>query len=163
MLTLRAFAELAEGASAGHTSDQGGAGQGEGNAAGRAGDQGRAEPPEEIGGTKTDCDRDELIQGMKRSVRLAYLAYAYAESRAGNRLEDQEAYQLLTDEGIPGNGGDRGELTDYRLPAFTTWTRQLRIARSALGEQKYTRRRGRPIGKSIVRSDQVERSQETDL
>ena len=130
-------------------------GQAEGNAAGRAGDQARAEPAEEVGGTKADGDRDELIQGMKRSVRLAYLAFAYAESRAGKRLEDLEAYALLNEEGIPGDARDCGELTGYSLPSFVTWGRQLRDAREALGEQKYTRRSGRPLGKGIVKADRV--------
>jgi hypothetical protein len=150
----------AQGAGAAGASDQGRAGQAEGNAAGRAGDQGRAEPAEEVGGTKADGDRDELIQGMKRSVRLAYLAFAYAESRAGKRLEDLEAYALLQEGGIPGDAGDRGELTDYSLPSFVTWGRQLRDAREALGEQKYTRRSGRPLGKGIVKADRVENLQD---
>jgi hypothetical protein len=109
------------------------------------------------------ANREELIQGMLPSVRLAYLAFMYAESKAARRLEDREAYDLLNEEGIPSGAGDRGELTEYQLPTFETWSRQLRKAREALGEQKYTRRAGRPTGRSIVRGSQVEQQQDADL
>src|SRR5262249_37167775 len=99
---------------------------------------------------------------MKPSVRLAYLAFAYAESREGKRLEDQEAYAMLKEEGIPDVAGDLGDLTEYRLPEFATWSRQLREARKALREQKYTSRHGRSIGKSIAKSDQIEQRPDTD-
>jgi hypothetical protein len=46
------------------------------------------------------------------------------------------------------NAGDR-------LPAFDTWAKQLRNARNPLGEQKYTRRGGRPTGRSIVASKEI--------
>ena len=36
-----------------------------------------------------------------------------------------------------------GELSDYYLPSFDTWSRNLRLARNALQEQKNTSRRGR--------------------
>ena len=52
---------------------------------------------EEVSGSS----RDALIQTMMRSVRVAYLAFAYAESKAGKKLQDQEAYGLLGEEGIP--------------------------------------------------------------
>jgi hypothetical protein len=110
----------------------------------------------------TGADREQLIQEMKPSVRLAYLAFAYAESKAGKRLEDREAHELLKEEGVPEGAGNRGELTDYHLPALVTWSRQLRDARNALGEQKYTRRAGRPHGKSIVKGDQIEHQQDSD-
>jgi hypothetical protein len=152
-------ADQGKGAGAAGASDQGKTEQAEGNAAGRAGDQGRAEPAEEVGGTKTDGGRDELIHGMKRSVRLAYLTFTYAESKAEKRLEDAEAYALLKEKGIPGDAGECGELTGYSLPPFVTWARQLREARKALGEQKYTRRSGRTLGKGIVKADCVENQQ----
>jgi hypothetical protein len=98
-----------------------------------------------------DSSREALIQMMSSSVRVAYLAFAYAESKAGKQLQDQEAYELLHEEGIPEGAGSRGELTEYELPAFDTWSRQLREARKALGEQKYSRRRGRSHGMSIVK------------
>jgi hypothetical protein len=102
--------------------------------------------------------REELVQTMEASVRLAYLAYAYAESKEGKPLEDREAYNLLKEEGIPEGAGDRGELAEYKLPAFDTWARYLREARKILNEQKYTRRSGRSTGKSIVNPDQIEQS-----
>jgi hypothetical protein len=79
------------------------------------------------------------------------------ESKKERRLTDQEAYDLLREEGFPENAN---ELTDYRLPAFDTWGRYLRQARGLTGEQKYTRRRGRPVGKSIVKSEQIERQKD---
>jgi hypothetical protein len=107
-------------------------------------------------GTAT-ARRDELVQRLEPAVRLAYLTFCYAESKAGKRLEDREAHELLKEDGIPEAAGERGELAEYRLPAFDTWARYLRDARNLLGEQKYTRRAGRPTGKSVVRGDQVER------
>jgi hypothetical protein len=101
-------------------------------------------------------ERDEYIQRMERAVRLAYLAFYYAESRAGRRLEDREAHELLKEEGIPEGAGERGELAEYQLPSFDTWSRYLREARSQLGEQKHTRRSGRQHGKSIMSGDQIE-------
>ena len=102
-----------------------------------------------------DASRESLIQTMSRSVRVAYYAFAYAESKAGRKLQDREAYELLRDEGIPEHAGNRRELTEYKLPAFDTWSRQLREAREALGEQKYSRRRGRSHGKSIVKLEEI--------
>jgi hypothetical protein len=106
--------------------------------------------------------REELIRQMEHAVRLAYLAFSYAESKAGKRLEDREAYDLIKDEGIPEGAGDRGELAEYRLPAFGSWTRYLREARNVLNEQKYTRRAGRPVGKSIVTGGQIEQLKPDD-
>lgn len=71
-------------------------------------------------------------------------------------MEDREAYDWLKENGIPSNRGDRGEKTDYKLPVFDTWTRQLREARRLLGESKYSRRGRRRLGKSIVKADQIE-------
>jgi hypothetical protein len=104
----------------------------------------------------------QKFQMLKRSVQLAYLAFEYAESKVGKQLQDQEAYNLLREEGMPGEaeGGER--LTGYCLPAFTTWARQLRDARRALGEQKNTSRRGRSIGKSIQRESQIERQHDAE-
>jgi len=57
-------------------------------------------------------------------------------SLAISRLQDYEAYKLLKNEGIPTNKDNLGELTDYDLPAQDTWTRQLRNACEAFGDQK---------------------------
>jgi len=75
---------------------------------------------------------------------------------AERRLEDREAYDWLDENGIDTEKGDLGELTDYKLPAFHTWSRQLRNGRQPLGEQKYTRRKGRAAGKSIVGGHKIE-------
>jgi hypothetical protein len=107
-------------------------------------------------------DRATQLRDMTLSVRQAYCAFNYAESKSGKRLEDREAYDLLHDEGIPDDKGNLGELSDYDLPSFDTWCRQLRVARQILGEQKYTRRAGRQLGKSIVKGDQIERRELSD-
>ncbi len=75
---------------------------------------------------------------------------------AGKRPQDREAYDWLKENGIDADKGDVGELADYRLPAFDTWGKQLRNARKPLGEQKYTRRGGRPTGRSIVAGKEIE-------
>jgi hypothetical protein len=110
----------------------------------------------------SSSSREAQIQTMQPSIRVAYLAFTYAESKAGKKLQDQEAYKLLDEEGIPEGAGSRGELTDYKLPAFDTWSRQLREARKALGEQKYSPRRGRSHGMSIVKSVEIALPKDTD-
>jgi hypothetical protein len=94
------------------------------------------------------------------AVRKAYLAFECAQRTAERKLEDWEAYELLKEKGVPDDGP--GELADYRLPAKDTFFRYLGKARQALNEQKYTRRRGRSHGKSIVRADQIERPENGD-
>ena len=103
------------------------------------------------------ASRESIIQGMSPADRKAFLSFEYAQTNAGKKLDDQEAYCLLKDEGIPDRQGETGDLTGYDLPAFLTWARQLRSARKALGEQKYKRRARRVHGKSIVNSDEIER------
>jgi hypothetical protein len=95
-------------------------------------------------------------QGLEPAASKAYSAFGVAEFQARKPLADYEAYQLLKEKGIPENVGEGGELTDYRLPSFETWARHLRTARNTLGQQKYTRRAGRPLGKSVVRVDQID-------
>lgn len=96
------------------------------------------------------------MDGLQPADRKAYLSFVYAESKVGKRLEDYEAHQWLKGHGIDTDKGDVGELTDYTLPAFDTWSRQLRNARGPLGEQKYTRRAERPTGRSIVSGREIE-------
>jgi hypothetical protein len=102
----------------------------------------------------TGAERDKAFQALEPAVRKAYLAYQYAESKKGGRLEDPEAYELLDEDGIT-DQGNRGELIDYALPILATWSRQLRDARKALGEQKY-KRRGHRTTRSIVKGNQLE-------
>lgn len=101
--------------------------------------------------------RAEILKRFSACVRQAYLAYQLAETMNGKRLEDREAYDYIKEYGLPDNAGDLGELSDYNLPAFDTWTRYLRDARQPLGEQKYNRRAKRPKGRSITTEDEIER------
>lgn len=55
-----------------------------------------------------------------------------------------------------------GEMIDYRFPSLDTFTRYLSEARAVLDERKYTRRKGRSFGKSIVRSEDVELPSDKD-
>ncbi|MCA9119319.1 MAG: hypothetical protein H6822_06230 [Planctomycetaceae bacterium] len=80
-------------------------------------------------------NRYETLSKIDRAHCNAYLAFLYAEAIAERRLEDKEAYDWLRENGI-----EDPELGDYVLPAFDTWTRYLRAARKATGEQKYTSR-----------------------
>jgi hypothetical protein len=110
-------------------------------------------PPGTSGGEEvTQLTLDDLEPADQK----AYLAFQCAESKAGKKLEDREAHDLLKEEGIPDRAGDKGKLIDYRLPSFDTWAKQLRNARKALGEQKYKRRGRARIGRSIVAGDQIE-------
>jgi hypothetical protein len=79
-------------------------------------------------------------------VQKAYYAFLYAEAKNEKRLEDIEAYNWLQEHGIDPKTETCGELADYQLPAFDTWSRYLRTARKAVGEQKYTPRRVPPPG-----------------
>jgi hypothetical protein len=120
---------------------------------GGKGEKGQEKEKTEEGSPLDPAQRNALIQQMEPSVRLAYLAFCYAETRADQRLEDREAYSLLKEEGIPDNAE---ELAEYRLPSLETWARYLRQARTILDERKYTRRTGRRRGGSVVTGDQVE-------
>ena len=77
-------------------------------------------------------------------------------------LLDREAYDWLKQNGIDSDKGDVGNLTDYRLPSFGTWTRYLSTARGALDERKHTPRAGRKPGRSITRGREIERQRGDD-
>jgi hypothetical protein len=101
--------------------------------------------------------REAVLGQMEPAVRKAYLAFQYAETMNGRRLEDREAHEWLRESGIDPDKGDLGELTDYELPSsFETFRRYVTAARKPLGESKYTRRGGRPRGRSVVRGDEIE-------
>jgi hypothetical protein len=102
---------------------------------------------------EAEGEGQDPVRGVTRAPRLAYRAFDAAQRRAERELEDREAYDLLKEEGMP---EEDGALADYLLPAFDTWARYLRVARKALGEQKYSPRAGRPTGKSIVRKNEIE-------
>src|SRR5262249_19239022 len=114
--------------------------------------------PEEPPPVTDDADGDvgTKCQSIKPAAHKAYLSFEYAESKAGKCLKHRDAYDLIKEEGIPEDKGKLGELIDYELPDYNTWTRYLRQARNVLSEQKNTPRGGRQTRKSIVRCDQVE-------
>lgn len=90
--------------------------------------------------TGGDADRNTVIQSLNLSHRLAILAYdEAAEALDGmlDRVTDKVAWEWI------------GEHSDYDPPTCTTFTRYLREARRALGENKHRRRAGRS-GRSIV-------------
>ena len=106
--------------------------------------------------------RETALRQLAQAVRKAYSALEYAESKKGQSLKDREAYDWLRENGIDQNEGDSGELTEYKLPPFDTWTRYVRTAREALGEQKYTPRAGRKRGRSIVGGREIEHQRGDD-
>jgi hypothetical protein len=118
-------------------------------------EKGQADPTPEQPEDDFPVDREAVLRDLTPAVRRAYFAFQYAESKAGKRLQDHEAYKLLQDEGVPADKGDVGELTDYELPTFDTWSRQLREARRPLREQKYSPRGGRSRGRSVVKRDEI--------
>lgn len=87
---------------------------------------------------------------LEPAVRNAYLSYAYVETKVGRILQDRDAHTWLHENGIDQDQGDLGDLSGYELPNFDTWSRQLRTARNALGEQKYQKRRDRKRSRGII-------------
>jgi hypothetical protein len=96
-----------------------------------------------------------LPKTLTKNQRLAYMAFQHAESCAGKSLKDKEAYEILHENGVSPDKGDLGELEGYKLPGYDTWARYVREARKALGEQKYSRRAGRPLTTSIARPSDI--------
>jgi hypothetical protein len=110
----------------------------------------------------SDIAREAALRQLKPADRKANFSFLYAEGKVSKRLEDHEAHGWLKENGIDTDKGDLGELTNYQLRAFPTWSRQLRNARNALGEQKYTRRAGRTAGRSIVSGREIEQQRTDD-
>jgi hypothetical protein len=108
-------------------------------------------------GSASEDAKAATLRQLEPVACKAYLAFGLAQEQAGRQLQDREAYALLKELGLPPAADRYAELTDYQLPALETWARYLRIARQALGEQKHTRRAGRPSGNSIATPDQIER------
>jgi hypothetical protein len=73
----------------------------------------------------------------------AFNSYNWAVSENAALDTDQEAYDWLK------------ENYEEELPDYENWGRYLRYARKALGKNKYTPRRGREQGRSIVRLDKI--------
>ena len=107
------------------------------------------------------CDDAEKLktwrsEGLNNLAnQLCFCFWRTATLSETKTLEDREAYNWLKENGIDTSKGDIGELTGYKLPAFDTWSKQLRNARKPLGEQKYTRRTGRATGRSIVSEREI--------
>ena len=116
---------------------------------------GRDSTPEQQAVT-SGADRAAILAKLQPADRKAYFSCKYAETKNGKRLQDYEAHAWLNEYEIDTDKGDVGELADYQLPAFVTWSKQVRNARKPLGEQKYTRRTGRPTGRSVVSEREIE-------
>lgn len=97
-------------------------------------------------------------KALDKRLLLAYLAFKYAEARLGRRLRDREAWEYLHEYGIDEEKGDAGELVDWKLPRFGTFTRYVSAARTYFGEQKHKPRKAKapPTGRSIVKAAEIE-------
>jgi len=51
-------------------------------------------------------DKETTLRQLQPADRKAYLSYQYAESKAGKRLQDREAYDWLHENGIDQDKGD---------------------------------------------------------
>ncbi len=98
----------------------------------------KSEDPFGTNDPKETQNSAKSLESIKPSERLAYYSYKLAEAKAVRRLEDREAYDLLSENDL--SEYFVGDLEDYQLPAFGTWARQLRTARKATNERKYTPR-----------------------
>ncbi len=74
----------------------------------------------------TNGDAKKNLADLQPADRKAYFSFLYAEAKKNVRLEDREAYEYLKTEGISIEGHELGELSDYVLPTFATWAKQLR-------------------------------------
>ena len=111
----------------------------------------------------TPEQRKAAFGQLQPAVRKAYLAFQYAETMRGRRLEDREAHDWLKEDGIDQDKLSAGELADYEVPTtFDTFRRYVTEARQALGESKHTRRAGRPTGRSIASGREIERQRGDD-
>ncbi len=82
---------------------------------------------------------ENSLERCKPSARKAYYSFKLAEAKAARRLQDREAWDLLHENDW--SESFTGELEDYQFPTlFDTWARQLREARNATNERKYTPR-----------------------
>jgi hypothetical protein len=125
----------------------------------------KTEPSEGNGGTDStpgqpapdaNAKRKEVLKGLQPADRRAYFSLLYAERKVDKELKDHEAHKWLKENGIDTDKDDTEGLADYKLPTVSTWSRQVRKARQALGEQKCTRRAGRATGRSIVSEREIE-------
>ena len=118
---------------------------------------------QESAGEPSSKPQEEQVSPLVPAAKKAYYSYSWAERKlteAGYaKVTDRQAYDWFRDNGLPDEREATdlaGELEGYELPAFDTWSRQVRTARDVLRSQKYSRRAGRPTGRSVVRESEIE-------
>jgi hypothetical protein len=98
-------------------------------------------------GTPSKTDK---IAALKPAHRNAYFALQFAcQENKRAEMEDPEAWDWLKENGLDG----LDELSDYELPSRKTFADYCNRARTALGENKYSRRAGRTGGSVRKRSE----------
>jgi hypothetical protein len=107
--------------------------------------------------------REAVLRELEPADQKAYYTYAYAEMNLGTAT-GRQAYGWLTANGLPDEDSPKlaKVLTGYKLPSFATWSRQVRTARKALGEQKHTQRAGRSLGGSVVPASDLDSQADVD-
>ena len=113
---------------------------------------------------RTEAERKvKNVLCLKDAERLAYLSWWAVNQMKGRTvkpgkkgmLKDETAYELLKNNEI-GEMEEADalkkffEIEGYRPPSYETWSRQLRAARSAIGEQKHSKGAGTTTGHSII-------------
>ncbi len=101
-----------------------------------------------------DPNRYAALGKLQLAFQKAWFSFVYAEAKQETRLEDRQAWDWLTENGIEND--DEGILKGYELPTFDTWSRQLRRARKAVGEQKYTPQKDKQPSRSIIPANKHE-------
>ncbi len=86
---------------------------------------------------------------LTQAVKNAWASWKLAEANNPGKLTNRRAYDWLTKQEFD------APLVGYNLPAFDTWSRQLRDARKYHGEQKHQPRAGRATGKSVVKQIEI--------
>lgn len=91
---------------------------------------------------------------LEPAMRKAYFAFLIAEEKAGQKLQDRDAYNFINEMKLADSWQSIEELNGYRLPmSFDTWARQIREARKTLGENKHVKRSGRKGGSIVSEND----------
>ncbi len=107
-------------------------------------------PPPEDRKVLDQATRNQAIENLPQSYRLAYLAAEHAERQAGRTLTLPKTWNWLKENGIEVDGVK----VEYELPMLDTFADYVCKARSRLGESR-NRPRGGRTGKSIVRSSEI--------
>jgi hypothetical protein len=100
---------------------------------------------EDRGIRRPKVEAADPLSCLTPSRRKAYGQYLDALQRNpefGDKPTDKAIYDWLL---------EHQELGDEPMPSRATWYRYLREARAACGQQKHTRRTGRPTGNSVIR------------